>query len=173
MQPEVKSGPPEPPRVSVIVPTLNPGPDTLRALVAALRAQEGVAVEVVIVDSSSTDGSADLQALADVWISIPQSEFDHGGTRNLAARRASGDVLVFMTQDARPHDASTLSRLVAPVVAGSVQAAYARQVAPASAPLLERIARDLNYPAESAVRRSTTSRAWASERSCCRTWRRP
>jgi glycosyltransferase involved in cell wall biosynthesis len=48
-----------PVRVSVIIPTLNPGPETLRTLIAALRAQQGVEVEVIVVDSSSTDGSAE------------------------------------------------------------------------------------------------------------------
>jgi len=40
-------------------------------------------------------------------LKIQKHEFNHGGTRNLGAKLASesgADVLVFMTQDARPHD---------------------------------------------------------------------
>lgn len=152
MPDDVKSRVSDEPRVSVIVPTLNPGPERFRALVGALRAQVGVQVELVVVDSSSDDGTQDLLDLADVVLRIERADFDHGGTRNLAARSASGDLLAFMTQDALPADEHMLARLVAPIVRGEAAAAYARQVAPASAPLLERIARELNYPATSELR---------------------
>ena len=154
MQPEVKSGPLSGPRVSVVIPTLNPGPASLRALMHSLRAQIGVEVEVIVVDSSSTDGSNTVYDLADVWLTIPQAAFDHGGTRNVAARSATGSILVFMTQDARPWNDTTLATLAEPILERRAWAAYARQVAPPSAPLLERVARDLNYPAASALRSS-------------------
>ena len=152
MRQEVKSRGSMGPRVSLIVPTLNPGAATFRALLASLRAQRGVDLEIVVADSGSTDGSEGLLDLADVHFTLEPGTFDHGGTRNLAARRASGAFLAFMTQDARPVDDGTLARLVAPVVEGRAAAAYARQVAPTSASPLERAARELNYPATSEIR---------------------
>jgi rhamnosyltransferase len=140
------------PRVSLVIPTLDPGPERLRTLLNVLRAQEGVDLQVIVVDSSSTDGSIEVAAEADIHQVIPRDAFDHGGTRNAAAQLATGDVLAFMTQDALPADQRTIARLIAPIATGEATAAYARQVAPASAPLLERIARDLNYPATSSRR---------------------
>ncbi len=45
------------PRVSVVVPTYNGVTDGLEELLRSLRAQKGCAVEIVGVDSSSTDGT--------------------------------------------------------------------------------------------------------------------
>jgi len=152
MRQEVKSRGSGGPKISLIIPTLNPGPERLATLVDALRAQRDVDLEIVIVDSGSADGSERRLSLADVHLTIEPGAFDHGGTRNLAASHATGDLLAFMTQDARPVDAWMLARLVAPIVDRRAVAAYARQVAPAAASLLERTARDLNYPPDSALR---------------------
>ena len=42
---------------------------------------------------------------------IPPEEFNHGGTRNLGASLAQGDVLVFTSQDAHAEDADWLAPL--------------------------------------------------------------
>lgn len=152
MRQDVKSEGSDAPRVSLVIPTLDPGPERLRTLLHALRTQEGVDLEVIVIDSSSTDGSAAMATEADVHRTIPREDFDHGGTRNAAAHLATGDVLVFMTQDALPSDPRTLERLIAPILANEATAAYARQVAPPTTSLLERIARELNYPDTSARR---------------------
>jgi rhamnosyltransferase len=56
-------------------------------------------------------------------VRIPHSEFRHGATRNLAARDARGEFLVFLSQDATPRDETFLSALVSafddPAVAGA------------------------------------------------------
>ena len=101
-------------RVSVIIPTYNAGPD-FEGLLRRLQSQSRPPEEIIVIDSSSTDGTAEtaLQAGARV-IRIPKAQFDHGGTRNHAAQQATGETLVFMTQDACPADAYLIERLLMP-----------------------------------------------------------
>ncbi len=89
--------------VSIVIPTLNGGIE-LDWLVRKLLSQRAVrAVEVVIVDSGSTDGSHERARAAGARvIEIPPSEFSHSHARNLGARHATGEHLLFMVQDAYP-----------------------------------------------------------------------
>jgi rhamnosyltransferase len=115
--------------ISVVIPVKNGGQD-LRRCLAAIRAQVlDDAVEIVIVDSGSTDDSLSIAAEygAEV-IEIPPESFNHGAARNLGADRASGDVLVFISQDAYPVDDHWLVRLAAPLREQGVGGAYGRQL---------------------------------------------
>lgn len=138
--------------VSVIVPTYNPGAN-VDLLCESLDSQTCKPSEVVVVDSSSTDGSIRR------WLengyclySIPKASFNHGGTRNLAADQAQSEILVFMTQDAIPVDEYCLENLITPIVSGEVIATFARQVPKQDASLTERFARTFNYPPVSRVK---------------------
>ena len=103
------------PSVSVIIPTWQ-GAAYLAQTLPAIRAQGYPgAVEVVGIDSESTDQTVELlkQYGAVVQI-IPKRTFTHGGSRNLGTRLASGDILVFLSQDALPMDDDWLEKLIAP-----------------------------------------------------------
>ncbi|GFN32781.1 glycosyltransferase family 2 protein [Paenibacillus xylaniclasticus] len=139
-------------RLSVIIPTWNAGP-SFKELLKSLRGQTVTPAEIIVIDSSSTDGTADVaRAEGAAVLSIPQTEFDHGGARNQAAAVATGDILIFMTQDALPADSLLLESLVRPLAAQEVAYAYARQLPGEDANLLERTARELNYPSESMLK---------------------
>jgi O-antigen biosynthesis protein len=90
-------------RVSVVIPTLNAG-EELRGLLNKLKAQRGVReLEIVIVDSGSTDGTPELaRSLGAVVVEIAAADFSHSHARNLGAEAARGDWLLFMVQDAFP-----------------------------------------------------------------------
>jgi rhamnosyltransferase len=136
------------PKVSVIIPTYNAGPG-LRELLDRLFHQSLQPYEVIVIDSTSPDGTAELARAAGANVfTVLQSEFDHGGTRNRAAAYATGDVLVFMTQDAIPADEHLLKRLVEPLSDERTGYVYGRQLAREEASTLERISREFNYPAE-------------------------
>lgn len=126
--------------VSIAIPVKNGG-DHLRALLARISEQQTQDdVEIVAVDSGSTDTSvAMLQAAgATVW-AIPPESFNHGLTRNLAARCCEGDVVVFVNQGALPADGDWLRNLVAPLDADSRLAGVCSRVIPSpSADLLQR-----------------------------------
>ncbi len=131
--------------VSVVIPTLNAGV-YLEALLTRLEEQT-VSPEVLVIDSSSTDGSLSIARSHNVrTISIKPADFNHGATRNLAVREASGDVIVFLTQDALPEDDRCIENLVKPLDDPQIAASYGRQVPRDSAYPTERFARGFNYP---------------------------
>ena len=117
------------PRVSVVVPTRN-GAATLPAMLDALRAQKTAhALDIIAVDSGSTDGTLDVLAgRVRHVVGIAAEEFDHGLSRNAGIERADGDFVVLLVQDALPVSEDWIDRLVAPLVADDTLAGtFARQ----------------------------------------------
>jgi glycosyltransferase involved in cell wall biosynthesis len=102
-----------PESVSVAVPVLDGG-SAFRALLDAVDAQRvDAAVEVVVVDSGSTDGSLEAARRFGARVEvIPRAAFEHGSTRNLLMELARGDVVAFLTQDALPADEHWLAALL-------------------------------------------------------------
>ncbi len=142
--------------ISVIIPTLDAAA-VLESLVSALRGQTLPPTEIVVVDSESADGTARLaRDLGCEVLPIARNDFNHGGTRNLAASRAQGDILVFMTQDALPVDAQFLGQLLHPLLLDNVAASFARQVAYPDATPSAKFAREFNYPATGYIRTRTS-----------------
>jgi glycosyltransferase involved in cell wall biosynthesis/Tfp pilus assembly protein PilF len=89
--------------VSVVIPTFNAGND-FYWLLRKLKSQKGLpSLEIVIVDSGSTDGTDQLaKQMGCIVISIPNKLFTHSFARNLGADLATGDLLLFIVQDAYP-----------------------------------------------------------------------
>lgn len=127
-------------KASVALLTKNGG-ELLKECVRAVRAQRfEPGFEFLAIDSESRDGSAEfLRAQQGIrFISIPASQFQHGRTRNEAMRRARGELVAFLTQDAVPVDVDWLAEMVAfmearPGVAG----AFGRQIPHGGADPLE------------------------------------
>jgi rhamnosyltransferase len=115
--------------ISVLIPTKNGGPPFVRCL-EAIRSQDvDDDVEIVVVDSGSTDGSTERAREHGARVhEIDAGEFVHGATRNLAARLSRGTTLVFTSQDAVPADASWLRVLTAPLDDADVAGVYGRQL---------------------------------------------
>ena len=141
------------PSVSVIIPTWN-GEHWLEELLSKLERQTLVPDEILVVDSGSTDGTCDIVCSHNVrLIEIAQKDFDHGGTRTMAAGLAAGEILVYMTQDAVPATSDALELLVQPLMKDEkVAAAYGRQLANRDANLFSEHLRLFNYPDQSEVR---------------------
>ena len=102
---------------TVIIPVLN-GELYLERLLDMLERQDFAgSVEILVIDSGSTDRSLDIvRAHPSVRLhEIPNSEFGHGTTRNLAARLARGRLLAYLTQDAIPLDIGWLTAITAPL----------------------------------------------------------
>lgn len=139
--------------VSVIIPTLNAG-GQFKELLELLQAQTVQPHEIIIIDSCSEDGTAQLASEAGAHVlTVQRTEFDHGGTRNKAAAVATGDILLFMTQDVYPVNNRLIEELIKPLQENRTAVyAYARQMADDNGDLLEQLSRASNYPAQSALK---------------------
>ena len=69
-----------------------------------------------------------MRAFPPRLLTIPGREFGHGRTRNLLAREARGEVLLYLSQDAVPAGRHWLATLAATLVEPNVAGAYARQL---------------------------------------------
>lgn len=116
--------------VSIIIPTLNPGHE-LPTLLSSLKSQEGCEnVEIIVVDSGSQDGTVELaRDYGAKVIKIAPKDFSHSAARNLGAEAATGDYLLFMTQDALPGSRRFLHEMIR-----AARASGAVAVTPAEAP---------------------------------------
>lgn len=133
--------------VRIIIPTYNAAPH-FAALRQALDSQGISPRQVLVIDSSSKDGTADLfrEFGAEVTV-IPQNQFNHGGTRRMAAELCcESQLIVFMTQDAAPAHPEALGNLVNVFADSTVGMAYGRQLPRPQARGVERHARLVNYP---------------------------
>jgi GT2 family glycosyltransferase len=114
--------------VTLLIPTWNAGPE-FPEILGLMRGQRlDRRLEILIIDSGSSDGTAEFLRGLDVrLIEIPNAEFNHGLTRNRGIQEASGEVVVLATQDARPSDDRWMQRLVDCFADPQVAGAYSRQ----------------------------------------------
>ena len=137
--------------VSVIIPTYN-AKRFLPRLIKKLKEQTIFPFEILIVDSSSPDGSAELaQSLGAQVFVIPKEEFNHGTTRTLAGKRARGEILVYLTQDALPAQREAIEKLIAPLGKDKIAISYGRQIPTSDVGFLAALHRSFNYPSQSRV----------------------
>ena len=93
-------------KVAIVIPTCNAGREFASLLTEIAQQSLPIAGKLVI-DSSSTDGTADVAGKHGWQVrSIPRAEFSHGGTRQMAVEMLSEDIeiVVFLTQDVRLPD---------------------------------------------------------------------
>lgn len=137
-------------KYSVVIPTLNGG-DLWQEVVSSLRLQQPTPEQVLVIDSGSVDDTTGIAADADFdVIQIPQSEFDHGGTRNKGLGLLDEPyIAVFLTQDCVLKSRHSIHRLVSVFADGRVGACFGRQLPREDATAVEIHARGFNYPVES------------------------
>ncbi|MEW6237765.1 MAG: glycosyltransferase [Candidatus Omnitrophota bacterium] len=88
---------------SVVIPTLNAGDDFFYLLRQLRRQVNGDKLDILIVDSGSTDRTKNIAAQFGVRIiEIDPASFNHGLTRNLGIQEAKSDFVCLLTQDAIP-----------------------------------------------------------------------
>lgn len=138
--------------IGVIIPTRNAGAE-LRECLHPVRACRDV-VRCMVVDSGSTDGTADLAKAmgCEVHVIDPKT-FNHGATREMARRRLGTSIVVFLTQDAIMTGTAAITHLVAPLRRRHADIAYGRQLPKPGSDLFEALPRHFNYPEQSSIRR--------------------
>ncbi len=100
--------------VSIVIRAFNEA-EHLPTLLEGLAMQTHQADQVILVDSGSTDCSAEIcqEFGADV-VRIAPGDFTFGRALNVGCREASSDILVFVSAHVYPVDEHWLARLVAP-----------------------------------------------------------
>ena len=106
----------DPPRVSVVINTLNRAP-YLRRLLGSLSHLDYPSFEVVVVNGPSTDGTEALLAEFEGRIKVagcPEANLSR--SRNIGIAAAAGDIVAFIDDDALPGSPEWLTDLVAALV---------------------------------------------------------
>jgi rhamnosyltransferase len=155
------------PLFGVIVPTYNPGLEDWARWVQALQSQNCKPMQVVVVDSGSTDGSLALSQQAGFRVLHTEAKsFNHGATRQWALHQGflnpeaisaitpnlsstpstPPDFIVFLTQDSILASPNALADLLQAFQDPQVAAAYGRQRPNPDAHWLEAHTRSFNYP---------------------------
>jgi rhamnosyltransferase len=142
------------PKTSIILLTKNAGdlfPEVLEGLFCCAGIEEA---EVILIDSGSVDRTLSHAARYPriQTHEIPPETFSHGRARNLGARLATGEILIFLVQDATPVAPDFLTALVAPLADPRVAASYGRQVPRPSANPVEQHFLEVTYPDTPSVR---------------------
>lgn len=109
--------------ISVVVPVKNGG-DDLQYLLSMIKNQKGFKdIEIITVDSGSTDRSLRIsEEFGAKIIEIPPEKHSHSYARNLGAEHATGDYLLFTVQDALPPTTLWLHELFSVVKHNGVAA---------------------------------------------------
>ncbi len=115
---------------SIIILTKNAGIGFDRLLKRVFSQKFEGEFEVIVIDSGSMDGTLKISKEYGTKVfQIFPNEFHHGKTRNLGARLARGDFLVYLTQDALPLNDNWLQTLLDNFEENEVVAVYGRQIA--------------------------------------------
>lgn len=133
--------------ISIIVPTYNAGAE-FKKFAEMAKKQTANIKQVLVIDSSSTDQTADIAKSFgfDVEI-IAKSDFGHGKTRQYALDKITTEIAVFLTQDALLYDEFSVENLVKSLSSDDkIAAAYGRQIPYPDTGILGRFARLYNYP---------------------------
>ena len=88
-------------RISVIIPVYNGGAD-FRSCLTSLSKSSFADFECIVADDGSTDGSADLARTFGAQVVSTNKRGGPAHARNLAAARASGEILLFIDADVCP-----------------------------------------------------------------------
>lgn len=136
--------------IGIVIPTFQGKKHLLKSLPILMGSS--MKPRILIIDSSSTDGTADYaKSLGVEVICIPQKEFNHGTTRELGRRHLGTSIVVMLTQDAYPKK-NTIECLIKPLVLGEASIAYARQIPHEDADIFAAFSRKFNYPRTGHIR---------------------
>lgn len=118
------------PAVSIILRTLNEEKH-LDELLTAINNQElnGLDIEVVLIDSGSTDSTLDIAKSHNCHILyISKDEFSFGRSLNLACQAAAGEILVIISGHCVPADNHWLQKICQPILDKKAQYVYGKQL---------------------------------------------
>lgn len=137
--------------VGIVIPTFNAAKHLPYCLPPLL--QSSLKPRILIIDSSSTDNTVAIaRSMSIETIVIPQSEFNHGTTREKGRKILGTSIVVMLTQDAYATSPDMIETLIYPLVQQQASIAYARQIPHKKAGFFATFAREFNYPDHSHIR---------------------
>lgn len=111
----------------------------IRRLLEGIRHQTLKDVEVILVDSGSTDSTVEIaEALGARIVRIPPEEFTFGRSLNFGIREATSEYIVIASAHVYPVYPDWLAALLHPLLDEQVALSYGKQRAPASARFSEK-----------------------------------
>ena len=117
------------PAVSIIVRTLNEAKFLPECLQKIDEQKYGGPVEVIVVDSGSTDDTVKIASdFGSKVVRISKSEFTFGRSLNVGCEASSGEVLVLLSAHCIPCDENWLQALVSPLIDQTSEYSYGRQL---------------------------------------------
>ena len=116
-------------KVSVIIRTLNEAKYLVELLTAIAAQETQHEVEVVVIDSGSTDDTLVIAARANARVThIDKEQFSFGRSLNEGCAFATGDILIFVSGHCVPCTPHWLDALVAPLVSEAAGYSYGGQL---------------------------------------------
>ncbi|NCB91605.1 MAG: glycosyltransferase [Clostridia bacterium] len=141
--------------VDVIIPAYKPG-EEWKKLIKGIENQTYPVQCIRVMNTGKENWRSSYEIRPDKMEihHVTREEFDHGGTRDKAARMSKSDYILFMTQDAVPENDRMIEKLVEAIEKeDDIRAAYARQLPARGCRLAEQYTRQFNYPGKSRVKR--------------------
>jgi len=116
-------------KVSIIIPTHNGGRAFQRNLKTILQQKHIPDKEIIIVDSSSADGTSELARKNGCKVfSIRKERFGHGRTRAHGVSKSGGKHIIMTVQDAQPAHRYSYAQLINFAVENDLVAASGNQI---------------------------------------------
>lgn len=136
---------------SIIIPAHN-AQKTIGTLLRRLKVSSKYSIEIIIIDSGSTDKSPDIirsfkRTMHNLRIvNILKNEFNHGETRNYGVKLAQGKYVCFLSQDVLPLDTDFLKYFKKDLESNrDVVAVFGKQIPYPDTPLIQKIEQICNW----------------------------
>jgi len=139
--------------VSVVIRTLNEEKH-LEELLSSIQVQKSECfnIEVVIVDSGSTDATLDIAKKHNARIThIKKADFTFGRSLNVGCDFAQGEYLVFISGHCIPTNKNWVDDLVKPLTKNNIAYSYGRQIGRDTTKFSEQQLFDKYFPIESKI----------------------
>lgn len=142
----------QPKKFSIVIPTLNAAP-LLATLLEKIKSQTIQPIEILIIDSSSSDKTISIAHKHKVTVcKILRESFNHALTRQQAIEQLiHTDYVVLLTQDAILASDSSIETLLKAFEDPKVSIAYGRQLPWDNADSIEQHSRHYNYSDKSYI----------------------
>ena len=139
-------------RISIICPIYNGQKyiENLNSSILKQKLNTDFNLEILYVVTKRIDESENiLKKLNCNYTLIEPKDFSHSKTREMMAEKATGDIIVFISQDIKIKNNIWLKNLITPIIKGECEASFSRQICENNT--IEKYTREKNYPKESRI----------------------